>query len=396
MSLFLTKQISYLGVDIGSASVKMIELTNKGGQAVLKNYGFAEKLEKIESTKTEDMIKRSAEIIKQVYKESGFTSKNVVAALHNFDVFNSVLNIPKTNLQELENVIKVEAHKFVPIPLEDVVLDWKVLPSDKRSAERRADLKESDRRSGAPDHQEDRPADKSNKHQAETSLDDLSLKESEGIDVLLTAAPRRLVKKYLDIFKTAELNILSLETESFAYTRSLLDKNDQTSLMIIDIGAAATDVIIVERQIPVIIRTVDGGGMYITEEIANNLGINHERAEQFKRDVGFFTPQADTPDNSQIIKQLIESAFVPIVNEVNYSLDLYQSQGKSIDRIVLSGGSAYLLHLVDFFKSTFKLPVYIGDPWHRVNYPDELRKMLEEIGPMFAVAVGLALKPIVE
>ncbi len=388
MSLFSKKSVSYLGVDIGTSSVKMIELLDKGGQAVLKNYGFVEKLPKVETARTEDIINESAEIIKKIYKETGFTTKNAVAALHNFDVFSSVLNVPKTNLQEMEKTIRVEARKFVPIPLEDVVLDWKILRGETAASK-------SDK-SAKPDKSDQQKKDKG-KEPAAPPADELSLKEQGELEVLLTAAPRKLVKKYLEIFRVAELNILSLETESFSYVRALLDKNDTSSLMIINIGAAATDIIIIEKQVPVIIRTVDGGGIYITEAIAKNLGINIERAEQFKRDVGFYAGDAGSNSNqSQVVRQLIESAFVPVINEISYSLDLFRSRKLEVDRILLTGGSAYLLHLVDFLKATFKLPVYVGDPWHRINYSDELRKILEEIGPMFTVAAGLALKPIVE
>lgn len=388
MSLFNKKSVSYLGVDIGTASVKIIELLDKGGQAVLKNYGFVEKLPKVETARTEDIINESAEIIKKIYRETGFTTKNAVAALHNFDVFSSVLNIPKTNLQEMEKIIRVEARKFVPIPLEDVVLDWKILRGEadeqKDGKVKKAEKEDQKKKEAATDS-------------AEPPADELSLKEQGEIEVLLTAAPRKLVKKYLEIFRVAELNILSLETESFSYARALLDKNDNSSLMIINIGAAATDIVIIEKQMPVIIRTVDGGGIYITEAIAKNLGLSLERAEQFKRDVGFYAGDASLSGNqSQVVRQLIESAFVPVINEISYSLDLFRSRKLEVDRILLTGGSAYLLHLVDFLKTTFKLPVYVGDPWHRVNYPDELRKKLEEIGPMFTVAAGLALKPIVE
>lgn len=371
MAFFSQKSNSYIGIDIGSASIKLLELENKSGKPELKNYGFAEKIVRFNS-RTEEMIRQSAEIIKRIYFEAGFTAKNVVAALHNFDVFSSVINLPQVKAQELENIIRVEARKFVPIPLEDVVLDWKVIE-----------------KSGKP------PAKKPTKGAKQENDRDTFLIEQheQGIDVLLTAAPRKLVKKYVDIFHAADLNLLSLETESFAFIRALLDKNDASSVMFLDIGAVASDILIVERQVPVIIRSVDVGGNSITSAIGKTMNIALERAEQFKRDVGIFGSAAREDDTP--IMQVIETAFGPVINEITYSLDLYRSREQSVERIVLSGGSAHLAGLSAFLKSTFRLPIYVGDPWHKISYNADLRDNLEQIGSMFTVAIGLALKEIV-
>ena len=363
----------YLGVDIGSANVKMIELESYHGKPRLKNYGFAEKAHQA-TTSTDEMIRQSAEIIQKIYREAGFVSKNVVAALHNFDVFTSVINLPATNVHDLEDVVRVEARKFVPIPLEDVVLDWKVLekPTSSSAAKKGDEVKSQPPGKGGDAEQE----------------------VKEGHEVLLTAAPRKLVKRYVDIFKAAELNILSLETESFAFIRALLDKSESAPLLILDIGAVATDIIIVERQIPVIIRTVEVGGASITETIEQTLGISKERAEQFKRDVGIYS--SGSGDEHRSIMQLMESIFVPVVNEINYSLDLYKGRNQTIEKFILSGGSSYLLGLVDFLKERFHIPVYIGDPWHKIEYPVDLKSTLTEIGPMCTVAIGLSLKELLE
>lgn len=365
-SFFSSKSPSYLGVDIGSASVKVVELESKAGSIYLKNYGFVEKMPDVEAGSDKN-IDRSAHIIREICRQGGFTAKKVVAALHNFDVFTSVINLPKMQSGgKMEDIIRTEARKFVPIPLEDVVLDWKILnkPSIKTKGK--------------------------NKIDNQANREKFLLQEQDAADVLLTAAPRRLVNRYVDIFQKARLNLLSLETESFALIRSLLNREAPFSLMIVDIGAVATDIIIIEYETPVVIRTVDVGGMAITSAISSSLGIDLERAEQFKRDIGIFGDQAAAQNNT--IAQIIESAFAPVVNEISYSIDLYRAGDKSIEEIILSGGSAYMLGLADFLKQTFTLPVHIGDPWHKIIYPKPLEPNLKELSAMFSVAIGLALK----
>jgi len=373
MSFFSKKSSSFLGVDIGSYSIKIVELENRGGKPVLLNYAFSDPSILVQSTKTDDIIKNAASIIEHIYKQANFTNKQVIAALHNFDVFTSVINLPETKPSDLENVIKVEARKFVPIPLDDVILDWKVIEKSKKTKQTPVKQKAGG--------QQDR--------------EKFLIEQEGGIDILLTAAPRKLVSKYLKIFQASNLNLLSLETESFAFIRSLIDDHDTSSLMLIDIGAISTDIIIVENRIPVVIRTVDVGGSSITKAVSHSLGIDMDRAEQFKRDVGIGTQQEADVNNSSIA-QMIENTFSPVVNEINYSIDLYKARNKQIEKILLSGGSSYLYGLVDFLKSTFNLPVFIGDPWHKIEYPKPLQETFKTIGPMFTVSIGLALKEIVE
>jgi len=374
MSLFGKKSISYLGVDMGSSSVKIVELGDDKGTPWLKNYGFAEK-PKNKAGSEKDTDQEMADMIKAIIKKANFSTKNVVAALHNFDVFTSIISLPNVKQEEMEGIVKTEARKFVPIPLQDVILDWKVLANPADSA-------------GADDKKKKKS--KKNKEKQESS------ENNQDVDVLLTAAPRKLVAKYLNIFEKCDLNLLSLETESFAFIRALLDTNDMFSAMILDIGAVATDIIIVEAQTPVVIRTVDIGGASVTNAVAHNLDVDLKRAEQFKRDVGLTDKDKQEVDSNQqsSLREIIESAFSPIINEINYSIDLYKSRGSSIDKIILSGGSAYLAGLDQFLKKTFNLPVYIGDPWHKIEYPVVLEENIKAMGPMFSVCIGLSLKEI--
>ena len=377
MGLFGGKTTRFLGVDIGSASIKITELENNKGEPWLKNYGFAEKILHNESNRTDDVINQSADIIKKISRKAGFGTNDAVAALHNFDVFTSILNLPHVSTEEVEEIVKVEARKFVPIPLEDVVIDWKRVtdPLSNTQAVNQQGVKDKNRRD------------------KKDSVTTLGESKDKGMDILLTAAPRKLIRRYVDIVKAAELNLLSLETESFAFIRALLDTHDTTSVMVIDFGAVATDIIIVENQIPVIIRSVDVGGSSITSAIERNLTISRQRAEQFKRDIGFKGTQTS---ESEVIIQLIEATFAPVVNEINYSIDLYKSRNRVLEKIIITGGSAYLQGLTNFLKATFGLPVFIGDPWHKVTYPEKIKTTLEGIGPMFTVSIGLALKEIIE
>ena len=93
----------------------------------------------------------------------------------------------------------------------------------------------------------------------------------------------------------------------------------------------------------------------------------------------------------QAIKGILES----IVDEIRYSLDLYTTQSKKrVEKIILSGGSAFLANLPQYLSKTLDMTVHIGDPWDRIMYPTELKPVLKELSPRLTVAVGLAMREI--
>jgi type IV pilus assembly protein PilM len=194
----------------------------------------------------------------------------------------------------------------------------------------------------------------------------------------------------MEIFKVANLTLLSLDTEPFALIRSLVG-NDKSALMIVDVGSVVTNISIVINGIPVLNRSIDVGGLTITKAIADSLNVSLSRAEQFKYDIGM-SPQRVGQGS---VPKTIETTLTPIVDELRYSLNLYRNQGqKNIEKIILTGGSSMLLNLPEYLSNLLGLRVFLGDPWARVIYPEELKPVLDEIGPRYSVAIGLAMRDI--
>lgn len=341
MSLFFSNE-SYLGLDIGSSSVKLVELKNEGGKIRLLTYGFSENLNDLDRAEPKEI----AAIINKICRSAGTVSRKAVSALPTFSVFSSVINLAGVNKKDLPSAINWEAKKVIPLPLEEMILDWKKIDS------------------------QDEAGSKNN------------------IKILLTGAPRSLVKRYIEIFKSAQINLLSLETETFALVRSLLG-NDKSTVMIVEIGAKTTSFNIIEKSIPMLNRSIDIGGWTITRAIASSLNIGLERAEQFKYDLGISS--YDSADNA--IPKTIAESISPIVNEIKYALNLYQSKSnKQVDKIILSGGSALLVNFTSYLSKILNINVLAGNPWSRVSYPLELKPLLDEIAPRMGIALGLALR----
>lgn len=356
MSLFSKSPVSssYLGIDIGFGGVKLVELKNEKGRGRLVTYAYANlPADSLDKSLIND-IPGTAALIKEMIVKSRATAKKTISALPISSVFSSIFNVPSGNDKELKEAVEVQAKKLIPMPLEEVALDTKVIDKTDKSA----------------------TAGKSSSR------------------VLVTAAPKTLVTKYVEIFKQAGLELISLETEAFAEIRALIGK-DRSTIMVIDVGSLRTNIMVVEAGIPFITRSIATGGTSITATIARTLGIPMEQAESMKRDIKSMQAFAPTGDLNPILSVLVK----PILDEIRYSFNLYQGQEtggppKRIDKIILTGGSALLPRLPEFLTQQMNVNTYLGNPWARIVYPPDLRPLLDELGPRFAVPIGCAMRDI--
>lgn len=346
---------SFIGVDIGYAGIKLVELKNEKGRARLITYAYADvPSDALEKSLLND-IPGTAELLKKMLAKSKTTTKKAISALPISSVFSSILSVPTVNEKEMKDAVAVQAKKLIPLPIEEVALDTKVI--DKKDKGATPDGKASTR-------------------------------------VLVTAAPKTVVAKYLDLFKQAGLELQSLETEAFAEIRSLIGK-DRSTIMIIDVGSLRTNIVVVENGVPFVTRSIASGGNAITQTIAKTLGIPMEQAESMKRDIKSMQAFAPTGDLSPILRVLAK----PILDEIKYSFNLYQSQEngsgpKRIEKMILTGGSALLPRLPEFLTQEMNVNTYLGNPWARVVYPPDLRPLLDEIGSRFSVPIGCAMRDI--
>ncbi|MCX6779246.1 MAG: pilus assembly protein PilM [Candidatus Magasanikbacteria bacterium] len=344
------KPVSYLGVDIGSNGIKVVELQKKGKHSFLYTYGFSDKNLLSENDNNGFLdIDSTAELLKNICLKAKTTSRLALASLPASTVYSALLNIPVLKVDEKKAFITRQIEKLIPIPLSDVIVDYKDVRRTKAKIEDKF------------------------KTQAE--------------DVFFTAAPKKIIASYTEIFKKAGLTLLSLETESLALIASLIGK-DISPILIIDMGAAQTDFMLVENGIPVLFHTLKFGGKSFTQALQKVLGLTEAEAEQSKRDL----------KNEASFPAIFNEPLSPIVEAIRYIFELYAKQKNDTasrpEKIILTGGSSLLPHLDTKLGDLFNIKVYLGDPWARVVYAEELKPVLDAIGPRCATSLGLALKKI--
>ncbi|MDO8425051.1 MAG: type IV pilus assembly protein PilM [bacterium] len=357
MAFFKKKLQAFLGVDIGAAGVKLVELRSDRGRARLSTYGVAElpMMDRPATTLGSD-VGALAEALKELCGRAKVEATHAVTSLPVAAVFSSVITLPRMAKKQLPEAVAWEAKKLLPLPYEEMITDWKLL----------------------------------------TPEEDL---ETENTDtatarVLLTAAPKELVQQYISVFRGAGLELVSLETEAFALIRSLVG-DDPAVVLLIDIGASRTSMIIVEDGTPMLSRSVDVGGKHMTRAMGDATGVAFDAAEQLKLDLAV-TPTGNIA--AAALPKLFDRLFSPVIQEARYAMNLHQSQdtnsGRAVEKVILAGGSAMLPSLTQYVESALNLRTFVGDPWARVIYPVDLRPALDAMGPRFAVSIGLGMREV--
>jgi type IV pilus assembly protein PilM len=377
------KNKGFLGVDIGASSIKVVELALEKGRPTLMTYGYAELPQDQVGVSFFDQPKEAGLLLAEVMKTAGVESAQAMAALPTTNVFSAILSIPTTKDEKQRNeVIDTELRKLTPLPLSEMITQRVFLDGDKK------------------DQQEDQKKNKEKK-QAE-GVDpkeikkELSAKEKERektLRVLVTGSPKTFVQKYIELFKTAKVNLQAIDTEAFALIRSLIGK-DRSAIMILDIGSKRSNITIVEKGIPFVNRSVNIGGDIVTGRLMDTMNLSQEEAERVKRDLGSMgQAKSELPGG---LSALLEPVVKPLVNEIRYAIQLYAkmelTEMKNVDKVILTGGSSHLPRVPEYLAEVLDINVYRGDPWARVTYPKHLESVLEEIGPRMSVAVGLAMR----
>jgi len=350
--LFGKKEKSVIGVDIGSSSLKVVQLRKERGQAVLETYGELSlgpygggEVGQATNLSAEQI----AETLKDLLHESQVTSKSCGVSIPFARSLLSLIELPyRKDKQEQKTVVELEARKYIPVPISEVQLDWFIVP-------------------------EINPSEKE--------------EEQKTIDVLVVAVHNDELTLLQNVVSAAGLSASFYEIEIFSTIRAVVDEPVKP-VMILDIGASSTKTYIVEHGVVAFSHAISTGSQDITRAISVSSGVSLSRAEILKKEVGL---EGDGTSGSA------ELVFSRIFSEAHRVLVQYETtHKKSVSSIVLTGGGGVTKELGVYAKKVFSIDVRVADPFAKTEAPAFMRPVLEDIGPEFAVAVGLALRKLEE
>jgi len=366
MSLFNSAKKNKLGIDIGTASVKIVELSKESGRFKLENYCVFE-LESVEnipnavgqaakSLNEKELDQNIAWGIREALKKSKIDSREAVASIPSFSTFATVINMPFMDEKDIARALPFEARKYIPIPLDQVVMDWTII-----------------------DVADDSSGKILNKEQT---------KKTPSVDVFIVAVPRDEIERYKSIMKMAELNLRAFELENAALTRSLIG-NDLGPFAIINIGGRSTSILIVQNGYERVSHNYEVGGFEITKSIARSLNVSLKRAEELKRSLGLKNANAD------MITEAMSSLVDLIAFETKKTIHNYEDAKKTkISQIILTGGLVNMPMFIDYFGRKLGMPISVGNPLARMLYEPRLESLKSELNATFSIAIGLAMREI--
>ncbi len=363
---FGSQKIHCFGLDISDSSVKIMLLQQQG--KIIRPLAFNAEIFP-RGLVTKDEIKEPAKlsgIIRHVIdnaKPHGFNNAHVVASLPESKSFIRLFDLPPMKETELPAAVKWEAEQHIPLSIDQVEMDWQTLnPPDAPGK-----LSFFGKKTAAREH---------------------------GWKVFMTAAPKDVINPIVQVLKMTKLQPVALESESIAIARSCISPElHKQTVLLVDIGTNRTGLTIVNNNVINFTSSISLAGLTISQKIMDKTGLDFSGAEKAKITYGL-TSDKQTPE----IKAAIEDALHDIVVEIQNTISYYQEHSalpdKQVDLILLSGGTARLQGLVDWFTRNIDLPTRLANPWANI-YPQgsrELPPISSSDSLSFTAVIGLALR----
>ena len=340
-----------VGLDIGSSSIKLVEILDASEGYLLNNFSQVP-LEKgiiVEGSVVD--ANALSERIRGLFKISGCKTKRVVTSLSGHKVISKKATFPTLEADDLRQLINDEAGNYLPFDdVKDVSFDFQILG------------------------------------------------ESEGnpgqMDVVLVAAKKDIVQNYADAIQKAGLKAVIMDVDSFALEtmyETNYDFEEHDVVVLVNIGASITNINVVKGGQSIFTRDVSMGGQSITDSIQEKLSVPFEEAERIKIEAA--KENAHPGSGSQV--NPLDFA-EPLFMEIERSIDYFRSThgGEYIKELILSGGSAKIGGIVETLTQRLSIDTQIVNPFQNIAYNKKIFDpvTIEDIGPVAALGIGLALR----
>jgi type IV pilus assembly protein PilM len=348
---------SCLGVDIGSSAIKVVELSRWGERIKLEAYGemraeaaFQKSFRTLEKNTLLLQSQDVGKAIKGIIEEAKMSSKRVVFSIPDFSTFYTTFDLPPMSPQEIPQAVRFRARQQIPLPLNEVSLDWAVIQGGSAGSGEGQGL---------------------------------------GLRVLLVAVPNEIINQYQEITKLCNLELYAIEAEVFGFLRSVFP-DKRKIIVLIDIGAQSSTCSLVDKGVLKQSRSFEPAGNEITDVLSKALQVDFNQAEELKKKYGLLTTTEPGKEN---IHEIISTIVDAMLTEVEKSLESFSLlEDKIPESVVLGGGIALLPGLKEYFTKRLSREVEVANPFLHVFYPPILEKTLKEMGPSYAIAVGAAMR----
>lgn len=347
-NVIISKSKNVVGLDIGTNSIKLVEVEESKGGLRLKNFGI--------SPIPKDSIVNGAIVnhdaivsaIQQQISNLKVKTRDAVVSVSGHPVIIKKISMPQTAEEELEDSIKFEAEQYIPFDLDEVNIDYQILADEE----------------GKSDH----------------------------MSVMLVAAKKVMISDYVKLLTDAGLNPVILDIDVFAlenaFESNYQHEESSQAIALIDIGASTININIIKAGLSAFTRDIFLGGNQVTEEIQKHFGISFEEAETLKTSGDINNPEFG---GKEIVKKVCDS----MVSEIQKSLEFYSSTTyEQISRIYMSGGCVRIPFMKNSIEERLHIATEVIDCMRTITYDENVfdPDYIKDITPVASVGVGLALR----
>jgi len=347
----LGRKKNVVGLDIGSRSIKLVEL-NEGKNGFKLNNLAVSPLppEAIVDGALMDSV-TIIDTIRELISTSKIKAKDAVISVSGHSVIVKKITLPFMTESELEESIQWEAERYIPFDINDVNIDFQIFSSGQENP--------------------------------------------EVMDVILVAAKKDIINDYVSLIMEAGLSPVIMDIDAFALENMLamnydIDKTE--AVAIANVGASVTNINILKNNVSAFTRDIFKGGNQFTEEIQRQLHVDYEEAEKIK-----LGNKVD-PASQSSIQNVIKTASESLAAEIGNSLDFFQSTTtyEKISKLYLSGGGSKVKEFDIILQQQVGIPVEVVNPFKKIEFSEKNFDIdyLREIGPVMAVGVGLASRKV--
>jgi len=338
-----------IGLNIGKRSFRAVELENKKDKLILNAFGTFNNPKITTDPSSPEDIKLIASALEEFISEAGFSTSDVVLSIDETHVFMRIIKLPIMSDKELRSSIKYEAEQYIPLPLDQINVSYQKLDQD--------------------------------------------FTEKGKMSVQIVAARKDTVDKYVEILRKAKLVPRAIEPETIALGRSLGDTQEAPSgTMILEMGYSSSLIVVCYGGFVRFTRAIPIGGDVITKTIMQNLGLDQDQAEEYKKAYGLDDFQGEGKV-SLVVKPIIDN----LVLEVQRAAVFFTNHNPSanIKRVILSGGTALMPNLLSYVANKLDLEVILANPLNNIEISPKLEKQKQQLieeAPLYSSAIGLALR----
>lgn len=351
----MAREKGLVGLDIGSYSIKAVELKSKkkGNRDVYELAKIGYEVLPHDAIVEGTIIDSAAvvETIRLVFEENKISGKDVVISISGNSVIIKKISLPLMEKQELAESIIWEAKHNIPYPYEETNVDYAVLTS----------------RGG----------------------------EDRNLDILLVAAKKDKVANYSNVVNQARKNLQAIEVDVFALQNALEinypESYAEKTVALINMGANISNVVIIEKGTPQLFRDLSLGGYFFTENMRKELSVSFEEAEKLLKGIAVKSVSSDA------FTTVLTMNIRDLLDEMEKTFSFYEAGEKrerKIEQIFLCGGLANVPNMISSFEHRFRIKTDIFNPFRNINYDEKKFDPIyfNEMAPVFGVAVGLSTR----